>query len=165
MHYLFPFIGDRLVIGRYCAIATGVRFIMNGGAHPEGGFSTYPFGAIPGWQGAPMPDAASRGDTRIGHDVWIGREAMILPGVTVGDGAIIGAGAVVAGDVPPYAVVAGNPARVLRHRFPPGTVAALLELRWWDWPREQVERAVPAILGADIEALRRARGETHGTTG
>lgn len=157
VHYLFDFIGDRLVIGRFCAIATGVRFLMNGAAHPGGGFSTYPFGAFPGWAGAPPPEAPSRGDTVIGHDVWIGREATILPGTRIGHGAIIGAGAVVGGEVPPYAVMAGNPARKLRRRFDDATIAALLEIAWWDWPAERIERAVPAILGADIAALRRQR--------
>jgi virginiamycin A acetyltransferase len=155
--YLFDFVGDRLVIGRFCMIATGVRFVMNGGNHDARGFSAYPFGAFPGWAGAPPPDGEMRGDTVIGHDVWIGREAMILPGLRVGSGAIIGAGSVVARDVAPYAVVAGNPARELRRRFDDATIAALLDIAWWDWPAERIERAIPAILGTDLAALRAAR--------
>jgi virginiamycin A acetyltransferase len=145
--YLFDFVGDRLRIG---------RFVMNGGNHDARGFSAYPFGAFPGWSGAPPPDGENRGDTVIGHDVWIGREAMILPGVRVGHGAIIGAGSVVTAEVAPYAVVAGNPAREIRRRFDDATVAALLGIAWWDWPPERIERALPAILGADLAALRRA---------
>lgn len=154
--YLFDFVGDRLVIGRFVMIATGVRFLMNGGNHDLSGFSAYPFGAFPGWRGAPAPEGNNRGDTIIGHDVWIGREAMILPGTRVGHGAIIGARAVVGGEVAPYAVVAGNPARELRRRFDPATVAALLEIAWWDWPDERIERNLRAILGQDLAALRAA---------
>ncbi|MCB1387666.1 MAG: CatB-related O-acetyltransferase, partial [Rhodobacteraceae bacterium] len=119
--YHFPFMGDRLVIGRYVAIAAGATFLMNGANHAMGGFSTYPFPIFGGDFAANAPaglfDGLSRGDTVIGNDVWIGHRATILPGVTVGDGAVVGAAAVVASDVPPYAVVAGNPARVVRMRF------------------------------------------------
>jgi virginiamycin A acetyltransferase len=154
--YLFDFIGDRLVIGRFVMIATGVRFIMNGGNHGQAGFSTYPFGAFPGWQAAPPPMGVNRGDTVIGHDVWIGRGAMILPGTRVGHGAIIGAGAVVGGEVAPYAVVAGNPARELRRRFDAATVEELIGIAWWDWPAERIERNIAAILGQDLARLRAA---------
>ena len=158
--YHFPFMGDRLVIGRYVAIAAGATFLMNGANHAMGGFSTYPFPIFGGDFAANAPaglfDGLPRGDTVIGNDVWIGHRATILPGVTVGDGAVVGAAAVVASDVPPYAVVAGNPARVVRMRFPEETVRRLLAVRWWDWPAERVAACLGAILGADIDALEAA---------
>lgn len=149
--YHFDFIGDRLEIGRFCAIAEGARFVMNGGSHATGGFSTYPFGIF-GLAAGDAPSAPPR-DTVVGHDVWIGREAMILPGITIGTGAIVGAGAVVAGDVAPYAIVVGNPAREVRRRFDEATVAALLRLSWWDWPADRIAAAAEAIGGADLGAL------------
>lgn len=152
--YHFDFVGDKLVIGKFCAIATGARFIMNGGSHAMDGFSTYPFPIFPGWS-APIPVFPPRRDTIIGNDVWIGWDVTVMPGVTVGDGAIIGARAVVTRDVPPYAVVAGNPARVVRQRFDPETVAALLDIGWWNWPAATIQANVAAISGADINALRR----------
>ncbi len=150
--YHFDFIGDRLEIGPFCAVAEGARFVMNGGSHAAGGFSTYPFEIF----GLAVPDASAAPprDTVIGADVWIGREAMILPGVTIGAGAIVGAGAVVASDVRPYAVVVGNPAREIRRRFDDATVDALLALAWWDWPAGRVAAASRAIRGADLAALR-----------
>ena len=156
VRYHFDFIGDRLIIGKFVAIAQGAQFIMNGANHPMGGFSTYPFQMF-GIEGAPdVTGHAHRGDTRIGNDVWIGREAVIMPGVTIGDGAIIGTRAQVVKDVPPYAVVVGNPGRVVRMRFPDETVAALLTIRWWDWEADRIGRNVAAIAGADIDALRAA---------
>lgn len=154
VRYLFPFENDRLVIGRFCAIAHGATFIMNGGNHLLGGLSTYPFGIFGGSWAAAMPESwPTRGDLVIGHDVWIGYEATVLAGVTVGHGAIIGAKSVVATDVPPYAIVAGNPARPIRHRHPPGTIDRLLELAWWDWPIDHITRHVHLIAGDDVEAL------------
>jgi virginiamycin A acetyltransferase len=161
--YHFDFIGDRLVIGRFCAIATGARFIMNGANHATSGLSTYPFQIFgSGWEkgfDAASLGEESRGDTIVGNDVWIGMEALILPGSRIGDGAIIGAQAVVSGDVPPYAVVVGNPAKVVRQRFDDDTIARLLRLRWWDWPAKKITRNVELIRGADIDALERAASE------
>lgn len=158
--YHFDFIGDRLRIGRYCAIATGARFIMNGANHALDGLSTYPFAIFPGaWREAYDPEhfaSGFKGDTTVGNDVWIGREATILPGVTIGDGAIVATGAMVSRDVPAYAVVAGNPARVVRHRFDAETVARLVAVAWWDWPVEKVTRNIALISGADVAALERA---------
>jgi virginiamycin A acetyltransferase len=156
--YHFDFIGDRLIIGRFVAIGRGARFIMNGANHAMEGLSTYPFNIFGnGWaKGFDPASAVSRGDTVIGNDVWIGSEAVILPGVSIGNGAIIGACAVVGSDVPPYAVVIGNPARVIRVRFDPDAVAALNEIAWWDWPAERITRNLEAIRGADIDALKRA---------
>lgn len=156
VRYHFDFIGDRLIIGKFVAIAQAAQFVMNGANHPMGGFSTYPFQMF-GIEGAPdVSGHAHRGDTVIGNDVWIGREAVIMPGVTIADGAIIGTRAQVVKDVPPYAVVVGNPGRVVKLRFPDETVAALLSIRWWDWEADKIARNVAAIAGADIDALRAA---------
>lgn len=159
VRYLFPFEDDRLVIGRFCAIAHGASFLMNGGNHRTDGVSTYPFGIFgEGWAVA-MPEAwPNRGDLVVGHDVWIGYRATLLAGVTVGHGAVVGAMSVVAADVPPYAVVAGNPARVVRYRQPPDAVARLLALAWWDWPIERITAQIRTIAAGDIDALEAAAG-------
>lgn len=155
--YHFDFLGDRLVIGKFCAIATGAHFIMNGANHDMRGFSTYPFGVMGGgWQDDFDLDGyreQSRGDTIIGDDVWIGRGATLLPGITVGSGAIIAAGAVVSRDVPAYGVVAGNPAELVRQRFDDTIIDRLMAISWWDWPAEVISRHRKAIQGSDIEAL------------
>ncbi len=156
--YHFEHMGDRLSIGRFCAIAAEVRFIMNGANHSMDGFSTYPFAIFgKGWEEQGLDWSKNgRGDTVIGNDVWIGRGATIMPGVTVGDGAIVATGAVVAADVPAYGIAAGNPAKVVKHRFPPDIVERLLAVAWWRWPVEKITRNLPAIRGADIEALEKA---------
>jgi len=152
--YHFDFIGDRLIIGKFCSIATGVRFLMNGGNHQVTTFSSYPFSIFGhGWEPAAPTSWPHKGDTHVGNDVWIGYRATIMPGVTIGDGAVIGSMSVVAGDVPPYAIVGGNPARVIRARFDEATVARLLALRWWDWDVERITRKVTSIAGADLAAL------------
>lgn len=156
----YPFIGDRLVIGRFCAIAEGARFIMNGANHAMSGFSTYPFNIFGhGWEKGFDPATWTkelRGDTIVGNDVWIGMDAVILPGITVGDGAIIGAKSVVSHDVPPYAIVAGNPAKVVKIRFDRSTVGRLLNVSWWNWPVDKITRNLDAIRGADISRLEAA---------
>ncbi len=152
--YIYPGSPEKLVIGKFCQIAHGVRFITASANHPMKGFSTYPFASFnPETMTAYVEEVAGHGDTVIGNDVWLGYCAMVLPGVTVGDGAIVGAGAVVASDVPPYAIVRGNPARVIRQRFDDETVAKLLDIRWWDWPLDRIEARRAAIEGADIDAL------------
>ena len=157
----YEFIGDRLVIGRFCAIAEGARFIMNGANHMLSGFSTYPFNIFGhGWEeGFDMQSLQRelRGDTVIGNDVWIGMDAVIMPGVSVGDGVIVAAKAVVTRDEPPYAVVAGNPARVMKMRFDARTVRRLIEIAWWDWPVDKITRNLAAIRGSDLAALEAAR--------
>jgi len=156
----YPFIGDRLIIGKFCAIAEGARFIMNGANHAMSGFSTYPFNIFGhGWEEGFDPETwhrELRGDTVIGNDVWIGMEAVILPGVTIGDGAIVGAKSVVTHDVAPYAVVVGNPAKPVKTRFNRVTVSRLLSIAWWNWPVDKIARNLNAIRGADIAALEAA---------
>lgn len=157
--YHYPFIGDKLIIGKFCALATGVKFIMNGANHKLSGISTYPFQIFGnGWEKVTpeMQDLPYKGDTVVGNDVWIGYEAVIMPGVRIGDGAIIAAKSVVVRDVPPYAIVGGNPAQVIKQRFPAEVVAALLELAWWDWPIERITRCLDLITAGDVEALRRS---------
>jgi virginiamycin A acetyltransferase len=149
--YHFPFVGDRLVIGKFCALARGVKFIMNGANHKLSGFSTYPFYIFGrGWEGvAPAPgELPYKGDTVIGNDVWLGYDALIMPGVKVGDGAIVAARAVVTSDVSPYTIAGGNPAKPVKQRFPDEVAAELLVIRWWDWPVDKITRNLHAIIGA-----------------
>ncbi len=152
--YLYDFSPEKLIIGKFCQIADGVQFITASANHRHDGFSSFPFAVFTGGgAGAPsMPDPGP--DTVIGHDVWIGQGARILPGARIGSGCIIGAGAVVSGRHDPYGVIAGNPARLMRRRFDPSTIAALLEIAWWDWPIARIAAAEAAICGADLQALR-----------
>ena len=157
--YLFPFIGDRLIIGNYCALARGVKFIMNGANHKLDGFSTYPFYIFKnGWEKAtPLPEELPhKGDTIVGNDVWIGYDALVLPGVKIGDGAIVASRSVVSTDVAPYTIVGGNPTKVIRQRFPDTTIEALLDISWWHWEAEKVARNLEAIVSADILRLQAA---------
>ena len=153
----YDFVGDRLVIGDFVAIAYGAQIFMNGGTHAMGGFSTFPFNIFGhGWEEGFDPTtwtAECKGDTEIGPDVWIGTEAVLMPGVRIGAGAVISARAVVTRDVPPFAIVAGNPARVVRHRFDPDTTRRLLAVAWWDWPVEKITRNLNAIRGSDLGAI------------
>ncbi|MGB0132123.1 Vat family streptogramin A O-acetyltransferase [Chlorobium sp.] len=154
--YHFPFIGDKLIIGKFCAIGRGVKFIMNGANHPMKGFSTYPFYIFGnGWERcSPQPeDLPYKGDTVVGNDVWIGYDSLIMPGVNIGNGAIISTRSVVTSNVPAYAIVGGNPARLIRHRFPETVVQSLQRISWWDWPVEKISDHLSAFLGADIDAL------------
>lgn len=155
--YHYPFIGDKLIIGKFCALATSVKFIMNGANHKISGFSTYPFNIFGnGWERV-MPqlnELPFKGDTEIGNDVWIGYEAVIMPGVKIGDGAIIASKSVVTKDVPPYTIVGGNPAYPLRQRFCDETIQILLEIAWWNWDIEKITRNLEKIVSADIKALK-----------
>jgi len=157
VRYNYGFSGARLVIGRYCAFAHGTTFIMPDANHALAGATAYPFPIFGGaWAQRlavtelPVPD---KGDTVVGHDVWCGYESLIMPGVTIGSGAVVAARAVVTRDVPPYAVVGGNPARVLRRRFDDATVARLLALAWWDWPAERVAAAIPDLVHGRLDRL------------
>ena len=152
--YLYPGAPEQLRIGRFCQIAHGVRIITASANHAMGGISTYPFGVFdPATLEAFRDEFAGLPDTEIGHDVWIGHGALILPGARIGSGAIIGAGAVVAGDVAPYTIVAGNPARTIRQRFPQDAVDRLLQIAWWDWEPDRIHAALPALMAADVAAL------------
>jgi virginiamycin A acetyltransferase len=158
--YHYPFIGDRLIIGKFCAIARGARFIMNGANHKLSGVSTYPFQIFGnGWEKV-TPNRGElpyKGDTVIGNDVWIGYEALVMPGVRIGDGAIVSSRAVVVGDVEPYTIVGGNPARPVKRRFEPEQVRELLEIAWWDWPVEKISAHLDLIVAGDVAALKAAR--------
>ena len=154
--YHYPFIGDKLIIGKFCAIAKGAQFIMNGANHKVSGISTYPFQIFGnGWEKV-MPgegDLPYKGDTVIGNDVWIGYEALIMPGVKVGNGAIIASRSVVTSDVPAYTVVGGNPAKPVRARFAPEVVAQLESLAWWDQSPAWITAHLGQIVSGDVEAL------------
>ncbi|MDK1285977.1 Vat family streptogramin A O-acetyltransferase [Pseudoalteromonas sp. B95] len=158
--YHFDFIGDKLNIGKYCAIATGVKFIMNGANHKMSGFSTYPFQIFGnGWEKVMPKDGELpfKGDTEIGNDVWIGYESTIMPGVKIGNGAIIASKSVVTQDVPPYSIVGGNPAKVIKMRFEQDAIDMLQDIAWWKWPVEKVTEHLDAIVGSDLETLKRAQ--------
>jgi virginiamycin A acetyltransferase len=155
--YLFEFMADKLIIGKFCQIATGVRFIMNGSNHAMNGFSTYPFKVFgEAWSDASM-HVVSKGDTVIGNDVWIGNSVTIMQGIKIGDGAIIGTNSLVTKDVEPYTIVGGNPARVIRKRFADETIDFLLNLRWWDWPVDKITTHLKAITEGSIEAIKKIR--------
>jgi acetyltransferase-like isoleucine patch superfamily enzyme len=146
---------SRLIIGRYCSIADGVSILL-GGNHRGDWVTTYPFSAIPdtwpeagGIPGHPQ----SNGDVRIGNDVWLARNCTILSGVTIGDGAIVAAAAVVTKDVPPYAIVGGNPARVVKYRFSEQDIASLLRMRWWDWPEKHIRNVLPYLVSNNLETF------------
>ncbi|WP_078571244.1 CatB-related O-acetyltransferase [Thioclava sp. F36-7] len=152
--YLYPGCPERLVIGPFAQIAHGVRFITASANHPMGGITTYPFRIFDmETAGKYLEENAAIGDTVIGPDVWLGFNTMVMPGVHIGAGAIVAAGSVVAQDVPPFAIVAGNPARVVRSRFSPDEIARLLDLAWWDLPVEVIQRALPALEAGDVAAL------------
>ncbi|MCO5787225.1 Vat family streptogramin A O-acetyltransferase [Pseudomonas sp. G11-1] len=154
--YHYPFIGDKLIIGKFCAIARGTQFIMNGANHKLSGISTYPFQIFGnGWEKVmPKPEELPyKGDTVIGNDVWIGYDALIMPGVHIGNGAIVSSRSVVVADVPAYTVVGGNPAKPLKQRFDPEVVARLESLAWWDWPIETITQHLELIVSGNIDAL------------
>lgn len=147
--YQYPINHDRLVIGKFCSIACGARFLFNSANHTMRSLSTYPFPLFFEEWGLDSKDVTAawdnKGDIVVGNDVWIGYEAVVLAGVTIGDGAVIGTRAVVTKDVPPYTIVGGVPAQPIKKRFPDKAVADLLEIRWWDWPREKIARNLTAI--------------------
>lgn len=155
--YHYPVNGEKLVIGRFCSIACGAKFLFNSANHTQASLSTYPFPIFFEEWGLRKENVAEawdrRGDIFVGSDVWIGYEAVIMAGVTVGDGAVVGARALVTRDVPPYAVVGGVPARVIRRRFPEETVKKLLALQWWNWPEEKIKRHIREIQTGQAEKL------------
>ena len=155
--YHYPINRDRLILGKFCSIACGAKFLFTSANHTQKSLSTYPFPIFFDEWDLDVEDITSawdrKGDIIIGNDVWIGYEAVIMSGVTIGDGAIIGARSVVTKDIPPYTIVGGVPARQIRRRFSEETIAALLELKWWNWPREKIARKIEAIKNGDMKAL------------
>ena len=155
--YHYPINGDRLVIGRFCSIACGAKFMFTSGNHSMQSLANYTFPIFFDEWGLDAKDICdawdNKGDTVIGNDVWIGYEAVIMPGVKIGDGAVIGTRALVTKDVPPYTIVGGVPAKPIRRRFDDATVEKLETLRWWDWDKDRLKRALPAIQAGDIAAL------------
>ena len=155
--HLYPWSRDRLLIGKFCQIAAGVEFVMNDANHQMNAVTTFPFYTLEGWEMAPpaSSDLPFKGDTVIGSDVWIGQNAVILPGVHIGDGAIIGANSVVGSDVAPYTVVIGNPAKALRKRFDDDLIDLLLRFKWWDKSVEEIQSLIPILTSGDLEKVRR----------
>jgi len=154
-HYEFR--GDRLFIGKFCAIAQGIEFIMNGANHRMNSATTYPFYIMGhGWEKATpdLQDLPFKGDTVIGNDVWIGQNVTILPGVHVGDGAILAANAVVARDVPAYTIAGGNPAKVIKKRFADDLIEHLLAIKWWDWPAEKIFANLEILCSGDLQRVK-----------
>ena len=162
--HLYPWNNDKLVIGKFCQIAAGVEFVMNGANHQMNAVSTFPFYTLAGWDmKAPAPeDMPLKGDTVIGNDVWIGQNATILPGVHIGDGAIIGASSVVGSDVEPYTIVAGNPAQFIRNRFDDELTNLMLEWRWWDNPIEEINSLIPILTSSDLTDVKKKIKEMLG---
>ncbi len=156
---LYHYGPERLVIGKFCALATGVRFIMNGSNHRMDGPSTFPFPTLGGsWTDHfdLLTGLPNRGDTVIGNDVWIGYEAVIMPGVRIGHGAIISTRSVVVSDVPDYGIVGGNPARLIRTRYEEADIARLLAVAWWDWPAEHLTRHIRTVMSGTVAELEAA---------
>ena len=155
--YQYPINGDSLRIGKFCSIACGAKFLFASANHTQASVSTYPFPIFFEEWDLDIGDVTSawdhKGDIIIGNDVWIGYEAVVMAGVTIGDGAIIGARAVVTKDVPPYTIVGGVPAREIRRRFSDDVIARLLELKWWDWPAEQIQRNIKNIQAGRLDLL------------
>jgi virginiamycin A acetyltransferase len=157
---LYHYGPEKLVIGKFCAFAEGVRFIMNGANHRMDGVSTFPF-PIMGGSWAEHMDLITglpgRGDTVVGNDVWLGYQAAVMPGVKIGHGAIVAAGSVVTSDIPDYAIAGGNPARVIRSRYAPEDVQRLLEIAWWDWPAEHLTRHIRTIMSGSVDEVAEIR--------
>ena len=153
----YDFIGDKLIIGKFCAIAKGIEFIMNGANHRINSITTYPFNIMGnGWEkSAPyLSELKLKGDTIIGNDVWIGQNVTVLPAVHIGDGAIIGANSVVAKDIPPYSVAVGNPCEVKRKRFDEDLIEYLLQIKWWDWDAEKIFKNMEALCSGDLSKIK-----------
>ena len=152
----YPWSRDKLIIGKFCQIAAGVEFVMNGANHQMNAISTFPFYTLEGWNMEPPAanDLPLKGDTVIGNDVWIGQHAVILPGVHIGDGAIIGANSVVGSDVEPYTIVVGNPAKVLRKRFDDELIELLLSFKWWDKSIDVINALIPILTCSDLSRVK-----------
>ncbi len=159
VQYLCDFIGDKLIIGKFCQIASGVKFIMNGANHEMDGISTYPFdtfGLVMSKESANWP---YKGDTIIGNDVWLGNSVTIMPGIKIGNGAIIGTNSLVTKDVEPYSIVGGNPAKLIRNRFDEEIIEFLQKLAWWDWPVAKISENLEAITKGNLPHLKKIFSE------
>ena len=156
--HLYDWNDDKLFIGKFCQIAAGVEFVMNGANHKMNAVTTFPFYTLEGWDMEPpsKSELPLKGDTVVGNDVWIGQNATILPGVHIGDGAIIGANATVASDVAPYTIVAGNPARIIRKRFDDELIGLLERFRWWDKTIVEINALIPLLTSGDLAMVRKA---------
>lgn len=156
--YQYPVNCDKLLIGKFCSIACGAKFIFNSANHTLSSLSTYPFPIFFEEWGLDVKEVAkawdNKGDIVVGNDVWIGYEAVVLAGVTIGDGAVIGARSVVTKDVPPYTIAGGVPEKTIRKRFNEETIDTLFELRWWDWPRERIAWNIAAIQSGNVEQIK-----------
>lgn len=151
----YPEFGDKLVIGKFCAIASGTKFIMGPANHRISSFTTYPFHVFGGlWQENTPPHLSQlphKGDIRIGNDVWLGRECTVMPGAEIGDGSIAAARSVITGKFPPYSLIGGNPARLIRRRFSEERIHFLLRLKWWDLPPVELSEILPLLCDPDLE--------------
>lgn len=153
----YEFIGDKLIIGKFCAIAKGIEFVMNGANHRMCSVTTYPFNIMGGgWeQFTPaLEDLPLKGDTVVGNDVWIGQNVTVMPGVNIGDGAIIAANSVVTKDIPAYCVAGGNPCKIIKKRFDDELISYLQEIKWWDWSLEKIFANLEALCSGDLEQIR-----------
>ncbi len=155
--HLYDFIGDKLIIGKFCQIAAGVNFVMNGANHRMNTVSTYPFYIFDGWeqQTPPEYEMPIKGDTIVGNDVWIGQNATILPGIHIGDGAVIGLNSTVGSDVPPYTIVAGNPAKIVRKRFDDELIGLLLKLEWWNKSVDDIKALMPVLSNSNLDDVKK----------
>ncbi|MBQ8451599.1 MAG: Vat family streptogramin A O-acetyltransferase [Clostridia bacterium] len=157
--HFYDFIGDKLIIGKFCQIASGIEIVMNGANHKMSSATSYPFNIFgEDWQKAKsLKDTPYKGDTVIGNDVWIGQNVTILPGVHIGDGAIIGANSVVAKDIPPYTIAVGNPCEVKKKRFSDDTIKHLLEIKWWNWDIEKITKNLDALTSNNIDLIKKIK--------
>ncbi len=153
----YEFVGDKLIIGKFCAIASGIEFIMNGANHRMNSVSTYPFNIMGnGWEkvNPKLEELPFKGDTIVGNDVWIGQNVTVMPGVKIGDGAIIAANSVVTRDVPPYHIVGGNPSKIIRKRFDDSLISYLLDLKWWDWSKDKIFSNLEILCSGNLEDIK-----------
>lgn len=158
--YHYEFLGDKLIIGKFCQIASGVMIIMNGANHRMSSVTTYPFNIMGnGWEKVTpkLKDLPFKGDTVIGNDVWIGKNVTILPGVHIGDGAIIGANSVVTKDIPAYHIAGGNPCKIIRKRFEDELINYLEEIKWWDWDEKKIFDNLEILCSSDLEKIKKVK--------
>ena len=158
--YHYEFLGDKLIIGKFCQIASGIKIIMNGANHRMSSVTTYPFNIMGnGWEKVTpkLKDLSFKGDTVIGNDVWIGKNVTILPGVHIGDGAIIGANSVVTKDIPAYHIAGGNPCKIIRKRFEDELINYLEEIKWWDWDEKKIFDNLEILSSSDLEKIKKVK--------